>query len=253
MSIGRLPNAQWAKWRQDFGLISESLMDLGVKRVVHRAHHNVLSGHEIEHGMGVVHLWMDDNYADSMLMGLRRIIDDSRGSFSLVRLLREIKKQHSLLTFEKYIDLVRVAWGSCAVATRPSPGGRGAVRSILALSDLDSFARLLYGNFSADGRTFDGHIVVADIDKLRQDHVITIAFINAVVAHRQVVKDRNSASGPSPGVRWEDLDRLFDDVAALFNKYYALVRPGLHLDFEPVLPPSFARAFERMVVNGRNG
>ena len=245
MPMSSFPNAQWEKWGRDFETISESLMDLGVKRVVHKSYHKVLSGHEIEHGLGIVHLWIDDNYADSMFMGLRRIIDGSSGSFSLVKLLQDIKKHHSLLTFERYVKLVRGEWGNCTATAEalPEAGGRGAVRSIIGLSDLDSLARFLYGKFSTNGRTFNESVVAADIHKLRKDHATTIKFINTMVAHRQAAKERNSASGdgPSPGVGWTDLDHLFDDVGELFNKYYALVRPGRHLDFEPVLPATSVR------------
>ena len=200
-------------------------MLLGMKRVIHKAHLGVWSRHEVEDGTSVVHRWMADNYADSMLMGLRRVLDDNRRSFSLIKLLEAIAKNHSLLTFDRYFELWRLRWES----------------------DDDSFPRMLYRTFSSDGRSLAAGRIRHDIRKLRGDHDDILKFIATVVAHREDAGRKDENSGPSPEVTWADLDRLFDDVTALFNKYYGLVNPGVHVDFTPVLPAGFDRAFVRMV------
>jgi len=92
-----------AAWIGDFDSIKSSLMDLGMKRMLHRAHVKELQGREIEDGTSIVHRWMQENYAHSMLIGLRRILDDSKGSFSLVKLLNKLEKHHALFTCERYL------------------------------------------------------------------------------------------------------------------------------------------------------
>ena len=70
-------------WVQDFESIRSSLMYLGTKRVIHRAHVKTLHNRQIEDGTSIVHRWMQQNYAESMLIGLRRIVDKRKGSLSL--------------------------------------------------------------------------------------------------------------------------------------------------------------------------
>jgi hypothetical protein len=225
MSQGRFPTAQWAKWGQGFESIRSRLISLGGKRVIHRAHHELCSSYSDEDAAGTVHQWIDDNYAESMLMGLRRVLDQARGSVSLIRLLKQIEKNHSLLTFDRYLRLCRRA---------------------MALDD-DWFPRMLYAKFSSDGHSLDPARIQADIKKLQDDHAETMTYINTVVAHQEDAARKDARSGPSPEVTWANLDGLFDDVCALFTKYYDLVYPGEHVDFEPVLPYGFEQAFKRMV------
>src|SRR5687768_2031682 len=101
-------------------------MELGMKRLIHRAHMEALQGRRFLDGTGIVHWWMKDNYAESMLIGLRRILDTTKGSFSLVRLLRKLMRSHALFTFEGYLE----HWSG---AQDP---------------DDDLYARMLYASFS---------------------------------------------------------------------------------------------------------
>lgn len=221
------PTKQWESWRTDFDRVRQSLMHLGGKRVLHRAHQRSLQHREVGDGTAIVHRWLLDNYADSMLMGLRRILDRSRGSFSLVKLLEEIAQQHSLLTFDRYLKLLG------------EPG-----------DDLDAlFPKMLWSQFSADDRTLDRRRICDDIERLRREHQTVLEYIDTVVAHRQESADRKIREGLGKEIDWPDLDRLFDDVAELFIKYYGLVNPGVHVDFAPVLPAGYQRAFDLMMAS----
>lgn len=215
-----------AGWVRDFESIRSSLMYLGTKRAIHRAHVEKLQGRQIEDGTSIVHRWMQQNYAESMLIGLRRILDKRRGSVSLLKLLEELEKNHALFTCERYLQL----WSN------GRPGGN------------DLYPRALYAIFSRDGRTIDRKRIRADVETLLTDYKSVQQYINSVVAH-QSVSDSN-ATTVLTAITWEDLDNLFDEVTDLFNKYYGLVKPGVHVDFAPVLPAGFQRAFERMVASG---
>jgi hypothetical protein len=200
-------------------------MYLGTKRVIHRAHVKTLHNRQIEDGTSIVHRWMQQNYAESMLIGLRRIVDKRKGSLSLLKLLEKLEKNHALFTYERCVQL----WSD----------GQPVVN--------DLRLRALYAIFSRDGRTIDREQIRADVKKLLTDYRSVWQYINTVVAH-QSVSDSN-ATTVFPAITWENLDNLFDEVTALFNKYYALVEPGMHVDFVRVLPAGFQRAFERMLAS----
>jgi hypothetical protein len=246
MEAEDFPTRQWAGWREDFEAIKGSLVYLAAKRKIHRAYRKALGDREIKDGTGVVHDWMDDNYADSILIGLRRIIDESKGSFSLVKILEGLKRNRSLLSFERYSKLLESTRGRRELGSAPSPAG-GAKRVILAGLDAEGFGRMLYSVFSSDGRNLEAGRIDADIGRLRADHSKIRDFINTIIAHRTPPDKMDSGGGPSPEVTWEDVDQLFDDVGSLFNKYYSLVNPGVHVQFEPTLPAGFEQAFARML------
>ncbi len=213
-------------WVQEFELIKRSLMYLGAKRVIHRAHEKALHNRQVEDGTSIVHRWMQQNYAESMLIGLRRIVDKRKGSLSLLKLLEKIEKNRALFTYERCVQM----W----------PDGQPMAN--------DSRLRALYASFSRDGRTIDRKQIRPDIKKLPTDYRSVWKYINATVAHQSL--SGTNATAVFPAITWENLDNLFDEVTALFNKYYALMKPGVHVDFAPVLPASFQRAFERMLATG---
>jgi hypothetical protein len=210
-------------WISEFDSIKHSLVNMGAKRLIHNAHLKWLSGRPIDDDTGIVHRWMQENYADSMLMGLRRILDGRRGSFSLVRLLGNLERNAALFSFQGYVKL----WTS-------------------QQGDIDQqFVKALYARFSTDHRTLDRRRIREDVKDLLAKGETVLRYANTVVAH-------NSASDNDPtvaavAITWADLDKLFDEVAELFNKYYGLARPGVHVDFAPVLPAGFDRAFKRML------
>jgi len=229
MDRNEFPTEQWARWARDFIALRTSLMDLATKRALHRAHMVALEKWQEDDGTGVVHQWMVENYADSMLIGLRRLVDKTRGVLSLVKLLEAIAQNHAAFSITRYLEFWQCTYPGINVAR----------------------ARFAYARFSRDGRTFDQEQVRADLRKLEEDHEDILAHIDAVVAHREhPSRDElreDFKSGPRPELTWQHLDRLFDDIGALFNKYNPLVDPGAYIDFERVLPAGYEQAFIRML------
>ena len=204
-----------------FESLRTSLVELGAKRLIHRAHLKALQRSEINDGTGIVHRWMQENYADSMLIGLRRILDNTKGSFSLIRLLRYVQSNGDFHTVDNFIQVCTSQHGYD-----------------------DWYARALYARYSSDGCTLDRQRIEDDIKTVLAGSDGVLRYVNTVVAHQAA--NANSTT-PSTAITWEDLDRLFDKITGLFNKYYDLVKPGVHIDFDPVLPAGFHRAFDRMV------
>jgi hypothetical protein len=224
VSKARFPNPKWAAWSESFESVRNDLRLLGMKLVIHEAHLEAWNRAPVNDGTALVHRWMADNYADSMLMGLRRVVDGSRRSFSLIKLLEDIARESSLLTADRYLELWRHRHGS---------------------GD-ELFPRMLYGQFSSDNRRLDAARVRADIRRLRDKHAKILRFVDSVVAHRE--SSERSAKTPAPNLSWADLNMLFQDVT-----YYSLVNPGVHTDFMPVLPAGFNQAFARMVSGDAEG
>lgn len=206
---------------ESFESLRINLVELGAKRLIHRAHLKALKDCDIVDGTGIVHRWIQENYADSMLIGLRRSLDNRKDSFSLIRLLRHVQSDRGFHTIDNFITL-------CA-----------------RQHDYDEwYARALYGRYSGDGGTLDRKRIDDDIKTVVAGSVTVLGYVNDFVAHQAA--NANSTT-PSTPLNWADLDRLFDEITGLFNKYYGLVKPGVHVDFDPVLPAGFQRAFDRMV------
>jgi hypothetical protein len=89
--------------------------------------------------------------------------------------------------------------------------------------------------------------VGADIDKLLGTNEATLTYVNSVIAHRRRQPKNDTTEALTEEVTWADLDRLFDDLVKLFNEYLPLVRPGVHVDVDPVMPAGYEQAFVRMV------
>jgi len=168
---------------------------------------------------------MQDNYADSMLIGLRRIVDRRKGVHSATKLLEELERGRPLVTFQRFLKF----WGA-----EPREGR-------------ESFARYLFSRISSDEKTIDKKKVRNDVNTLLRKHEELLGYIGASIAHRARRAETELASGPSQKLTWEHLDALFEDVARLLNRYYMLVKPGTLQDPETILPAGFERAFHRML------
>ena len=190
-----------------------SLVELGAKRLIHRAHIKALQRSEINDGTGVVHRWMQENYADSMLIGLRRILDNTKGSFSLIRLLRYVQSNRDFHTVDNFIHVCESQHGYD-----------------------DWYARALYARYSSDGCTLDRQRIKDDIKTVLAGSDGVLRYVNTVVAHQAA---NSNSTTPSTAITWEDLDRLFDEITGLFNKYYDLVKPGVTSISIPCCPQAF--------------
>lgn len=221
------PTEEWKRWAEHFYSIRNILMSLGEKRSLHKTHMEVLDQYETDDGTAVVHRWMLDNYADSMLMGLRRLVDSRRGTFSLVNFLKVIRKGRHVIRLDRFAALWPREYQT----------------------ESEAFRQHIYSRFSSDGRTFDREKIEQDIENLRENHDDLLSYINERVAHTGANSTGGFDAERDFGVDWMDLDRLYDEVTATFNKYFALFEPGTHVDFTPVLPAGYEQAFARMFAN----
>lgn len=214
------PTQQWAEWARDIEGIKDELVWLMGKRTIWKAHNESLRGTTIPDSTVIVHDWLRENYLDSMLMGLRRILDGTKGTKSLLKLLEELRGQTALLSYDRF----RTLW-------RDGEFG-------------DSAAAKAYQQFSKNGRSFDPSTVEADIRRLNTDYAKIIDYVNTNVAHRKADPAQGSENAT---ITYRDLHSAFDEVGGIINRYLLLLTASTVLEFEPVMPPGFEEAFDRMI------
>jgi len=142
--------------------------------------------------------------------------------FSLTNFLKTLARNTDLLSRERFMAL----WPDTPEASN------------------QFIPEITYRRFSSDGRTFDRKIVEADLKKLQDDHDAILKYTNSSIAH--CGSDPNTTV-MRHDVDWDDLDSLYLDITAIFNKYYALFDRGVHVDFIAVLPAGFDKAFHGML------
>src|SRR5690349_23461600 len=100
--LNRFPSERWAAIAEDANRLKEELIRLIGKRVIWRAHNDSLRGQDVQDSTSVVHEWLRENYFDSMIVGLRRVLDQTGGVLSLPKLLARIALAPQEFTFERF-------------------------------------------------------------------------------------------------------------------------------------------------------
>ncbi len=89
-------HTEWEEWIT--GDLREHMNRMSGMREVFRSWNDLLGEtNHPPHVNGMFHAWVVDNYVKGLAVAVRTACDDSRRSKSLLRLLRSVKRQHSLL------------------------------------------------------------------------------------------------------------------------------------------------------------
>lgn len=219
----RYPTQQWGAWAQDVETIKDELVWLMGKRTIWKAHNESLRGTSITDSTVIVHDWLRENYLDSVLMGLRRILDGTKRTKSLLTLLEELRAQTSILSYDRF----RTLWRN---------GEFGDIAAAKA-----------YRQFSKDGRSFDPSTIEADIRCLKTDYSKILGYVNTNVAHRTADATQGSENTT---ITFGELHAAFDEAGRVINRYLLLLTASTVLEFEPAMPLGFEEAFDRMVKKG---
>jgi hypothetical protein len=201
--------------------LKQALWRLSRKRQIFRAHNESLKETPVNDATAVVHHWIRENYFDSMMIGLRCLLDRRSGTRSLPKILEELMRNRSAISFERYRQFLKstkfLRW--------------------------EEMAKEAYAPFTKDGRNFDSERVRSDLEKLEVQYQDLLHYINNRVAHW--------SSEPTPdesNITIGLMHAMLDDVSAVFHDYYQLIAGATIADFPEVpLLRGFERAFERMV------
>lgn len=223
MSTRNYPSEKWRTIAADAEQVRDELIRLMVKRQLWRDHNQALKGDGVEGPTALVHHWIHDNYLDSIVIGLRRAIDSSKGVVSLRKVLDEIAKNCSEFTLERFKKL----YGN----------------------PHEQLAELDFKAYSCNGITIDQALVRRDIKKLREDHRRLIDLANHRVAHFQPSMPEQASATP---VTFRDLDHALDGVVEVMNKYLVLLT-GCHSCNETVIEFRYEHVFDAMVLASKEG
>lgn len=193
------------------------------KRQLWRAHNQALKGGAVEGPIALVHHWIHENHLDSIVIGLRRAIDSSKGVVSLSKVLDEIAKNCSEFTLEQFKRLY------------------GTPHEELAKQD--------FKNYSLNGNTIDRSMVRRDVEKLKNDHRGLIDLANHRIAHFKPSMWEQASAAP---VTFRELDHALDGVVDVMNKYLVLLT-GCHSCNETVFEFRYQHAFDAMVLASKEG
>ena len=214
------PTERWKALAEDARHLRNELIRLTEKRVIWTAHNQSLESISIKDSTSIVHHWLRSNYTESMIVGFRRILDRTKGTRSLIKLLDRISQDCQEFTFARYLSLY----------------------SITAEEHHVELAAADFSLFSGDGKTIDRSLVEADINRLRSDSKELIEYANSRITHWRPDQPQQAVLK----LTYDQLHKAFDDVGAVLNKYHLLLTASQGT-YEPAMPFGYEKAFARMV------
>lgn len=216
----RFPSARWADWAGQIGDLQSRMVNLITKRKIWNSYTESLRGATPSEAESVVHEWLQQNYVDSVAVGLRRVLDATKGTRSLLKLLESMERGSVELSFDNFSYFWRLD------------------ASAFAAQD----AREMYRPFTKDGKEFDVAVLRRDRARLKTENSVLIKYVNDFVAHANA----NANGVVAPPITYGELHKAFDDVAEVANKYYTLLTCASMLTHEAILPPGWQNVFRRM-------
>lgn len=218
------PTNQWAEWAQYVRNLKEELARLMLKRKIWRTFVDVLQNSSPSESTYLVCEWINLNYVDSILIGLRRMLDDRKGKVSLIRFLQELKRDVSLLSFDRYLTL----WTDSATEVNRRRASEA------------------YRRFSSDGRNFDPDVIDSDISKLNNNYEKIIDFTNENITHKQKGENISAVDDDNSDITYNQVHDALDEIAEILNSYILLLTAS-EVIFDPILPLGDDKPFVRMI------
>ncbi|MBV8459918.1 MAG: hypothetical protein JO009_03415 [Candidatus Eremiobacteraeota bacterium] len=219
------------RWREDMEIIGKALSsDLQLHRQVYEElGHIIAANPRLREGnvfMECLFRW----YVAHALVAIRREIDATKRTISLVRLLEEIKRNRAELTRRKHRLLHS---GSEDV---PPPPNDIFVTTLLDRG-YDEFA-------DATGDALDAGKIQADIDALKAATARLETYTNETITHR----NRERATHPErfaneDPLHMKDVHDAIDVVEAIVKRYIALLTGAGYSTLNPVMQYDWTEIF----------
>lgn len=202
----------WQRWREHLERITQE---------TYRLHHHRHLWHELAEitqaadlppsvFFDALAIW----YVSTQGVAVRRQLDRTRGSVSLIRLLDDIRRHPEIATRDRHI----AAWGESAVAGE-------------ADRNFDRFAE-------RGGDMIAPALVRADMRELVLSGEVVKGYVDQTIAHAA-----NEATRAVP--TYEDLNAAIDRIAAVVQKYSSLLNAEIHGQFEPVIQSDWKAPFRQ--------
>ena len=136
--------------------------------------------------------WIDRNYVDTTLMGIRRQLDDHKDAASLKKLLSDMKENYHLLTRKRYLGLYS--------------------------EEMQNVGNKDYDNLAGESvNTFPVEKLEKDLNKLEDINNLHKTYIDKRLAHHQKITTLN------PMGTYQDLDDAIIIFKEITVRYYLLL------------------------------
>jgi len=170
-------------------------------------------------------------YSATQAIAVRRQLDRTRRTVSLVRLLEDIERHRGVMSRERHLAL----WLGEAPEERALDLGGG-----WSWTPFLDEAQANFERFSgARERTYvDRAVVRADISKLEEAGRVVKRHVDEAIAHAALHPERAF-------VTYEDLDGAIDVVADLVRKYTSFLKAESILWFEPDIQQDWKAIFRQ--------
>jgi len=186
------PNQRWKKWVDYLNILSNETNYLSKKRAIWKEYDKFVNENNLEDKYREIHKWIVLNFIDSILIGIRRMLDEHSDTISLVNFLSELKHDYALINIDK----------------------------ILTYHENSEAVTKAFKRFSSDDRNMDLDVIESDISKLTKDYDKVIRIINDNKAHKRSPNASNRIQGY---LSYEDIGNCMNDVEEIFDSYYFLI------------------------------
>ncbi|CCF84236.1 hypothetical protein [Nitrolancea hollandica] len=185
--------SQYDDWLERIVDISNHAAGLLRRREIFREYQDMINVNAKIHRPPDFHNWVKMNYADSIVMSIRRELDYGPTTGSLRRLLEEIRDNYELITRQAYIN-----------------------RWVEDAPDETAIADACFTELAGNGSTFDPRIAIADIKVLDALGSDIKKYVNKNIAHREKINKPIKLT-------YEKLHKFIDDYEAVVIKYHSLL------------------------------
>ncbi|MEP0872513.1 hypothetical protein NDA01_22100 [Trichocoleus desertorum AS-A10] len=180
---------KWNRWVQ---ILREQITRLVQSNYIYAETRKIVVENSAINNSNLFYDWLTRNYVDATFMGIRRQLDDHSDCISLIKLLRDLQINSTLLTREKHLALYSKDMHTL---------GHNAF-DILAGKDLNVFPE----------KTLE--IDLRQLEKIKALHK---EFIDRRIAHYEKVSEVQSLS------TFQDLDDAISILENIFQKYFLLL------------------------------
>lgn len=180
---------KWNRWVQ---VLREQITRLVRSNYIYAETRKIVVENSAINNSNLFYDWLTRNYVDATLMGIRRQLDEHPDCISLIKLLRDLQINNTLLTREKHLALYLKDMQALGHNTF----------DILAGKDLNVFPK---------------KILEIDLQQLEKIKALHNEFIDRRVAHYEKVSEVQSLG------TFQDLDNAVLIFENIFQKYFLLL------------------------------
>lgn len=215
------------------------IYELRVKRHIFKTIWRLIEENpELRQRQSHVYVWLHDLYAEGMAMAIRRLCDPDDRTVSLVRFLRFVKRDPSVISRAAYGDLF-------PVDTITSPGLPQEVRSFLRERLINEGYDQTVGKDVLQPR---GKDIGKEIGELTRLAANVVEYANKRIAH-------HDKTPPSTFPTLADIDSVIEHASDLVQKYLLLLKAtstdmGVRFQYDWLAPLRVAWLPDHPVRNG---